>query len=101
MGLAYRGLTHCDRCGSPLKDNEFVTCKACREEEQKKELNKNISETDEIYELELLKKIKDIEGALKYYINRNKELEIENKVYKEMYEHRVNEYIKKIKQGEK
>ena len=34
MGLAYIGLTHCDRCGNPLKDNEFVTCKSCREEEK-------------------------------------------------------------------
>lgn len=34
MGLAYRGLTHCDRCGSPLKDNEFVTCKSCSEREK-------------------------------------------------------------------
>lgn len=34
MGLAYRGLTHCDTCGSPLKDNEYVTCKSCREEEK-------------------------------------------------------------------
>lgn len=34
MGLAYRGLTHCDRCGNPLKDNEFVTCKSCLEKEK-------------------------------------------------------------------
>lgn len=48
-----------------------------------------------IYERILLEKIKDIELALKYYIKRNRELESENKLYKEMYENRVNEYLKK------
>ena len=53
---------------------------------------------NEIFEKELLKKVKDIENALNYYIKRNKELESENKIYKEMYEHRVNEYLKHIKE---
>lgn len=56
-----------------------------------------MSESNEIYSKELLKKVKEIENGLNYYINRNKELEIENKIYKEMYEHRVNEYIKNVK----
>ena len=47
-----------------------------------------------IYERTLLEKVKDIEFALKYYIKRNRELENENKLYKEMYENRVNEYLK-------
>lgn len=49
---------------------------------------------NDIYERTLLEKIKDIEFALKCYIKRNKELENENKLYREMYEHRVEEYIK-------
>ena len=49
----------------------------------------------EMYERTILEKIKDIEFALKYYIKRNRELESENKLYKEMYENRVNEYLKK------
>lgn len=51
------------------------------------------------YENEIMKKCKDIEDALKYYIDRNKELENENKIYKKMYEHRVNEYLEYIKES--
>lgn len=58
-----------------------------------------MNETDEIYQKELLKKVKEIENGLIYYINRNKELENENKIYKEMYENRVNEYLKHIKES--
>ena len=57
-----------------------------------------MNETDEIYQKELLKKVKEIENGLIYYINRNKELENENKIYKKMYEHRVNEYLEYIKE---
>lgn len=46
-----------------------------------------------LYEKELLKKVKDIENGLNYYIERNKELENENKIYKEMYRNRVKEYL--------
>ena len=56
-----------------------------------------MSEENKLYEEELLKKVKDIENALNYYINRNKDLEMENKIYKGMYEHRVDEYIKNVK----
>lgn len=56
-----------------------------------------MSEADKIYHKELLKKVKEIEKGLNYYINRNQELENENKIYREMYEHRVNEYIKNVK----
>ena len=56
-----------------------------------------MSEADKIYHKELLKKVKEIEKGLNYYINRNQELEYENKIYREMYEHRVNEYIKNVK----
>lgn len=57
-----------------------------------------MNETDEIYQKELLKKVKEIENGLIYYINRNKELENENKIYKKMYEHRVDEYLNCIKE---
>ena len=58
-----------------------------------------MNETDEIYQKELLKKVKEIENGLIYYINRNKELENENKKNKKMYEHRVNEYLEYIKES--
>lgn len=57
-----------------------------------------MNDQNKIFEKELLKKVKDIENALNYYIKRNKELESENKIYKEMYENRVNEYLKHIKE---
>ena len=48
-----------------------------------------------IYEKELLQKIKDIEFGLKYYIQKCHNLEKENEYYKNAYENRVNEYLKK------
>ncbi len=51
-------------------------------------MNDNIA-----YEKEILKKIKDIETAFKYYINKNKELESELDYYKNAYENRVDEFI--------
>lgn len=27
MGMAYMGLTHCEKCYKPLKDDEYVFCK--------------------------------------------------------------------------
>lgn len=45
------------------------------------------------YEKEILNKIKDIEVALKYYIDKNKELEAELEYYKNAYENRVDEFI--------
>lgn len=35
MGMAYMGLTHCEKCYKPLKDNEYVLCKKCEEEREK------------------------------------------------------------------
>lgn len=51
---------------------------------------------NEIFGQQLLKKVKDIENGLNYYINRNKQLETELEVYKAMYENRVNEYLNHI-----
>lgn len=45
------------------------------------------------YEKEILNRIKDIEIALRYYIDKNKELETELDYYKNAYENRVNEYL--------
>ena len=46
------------------------------------------------YENELLKGIDELKRALKYYIERTRLLETEVKRYQQMYENRVNEYIK-------
>lgn len=37
MGLAMRGLTHCEKCMKPLKDDEYVLCKKCEEKKRKKQ----------------------------------------------------------------
>lgn len=36
MGLAMRGLTHCEKCMKPLKDDEYVLCKKCEEKKEEK-----------------------------------------------------------------
>lgn len=48
----------------------------------------------------LLESIDNIKVGLKYYVERCLELENELKLYQEMYENRVNEYIKLLKEGE-
>lgn len=52
---------------------------------------------DSKYRNELLKKIKDIEKGLKYYIQKNAELETRLNYYENAYENRVNEYLKEKK----
>lgn len=76
MGLAYRGLTHCDRCGNPLKDNEFVTCKSCLEKEKSEanvKMKHKIAQTlENTSNLEGIVCIADLEHELGYkakYIN--------------------------------
>ncbi len=49
----------------------------------------------------LLESIDNIKAGLKYYVERCLELENELKVYREMYENRVNEYTKLLKESEK
>ena len=49
----------------------------------------------------LLESIDNIKAGLKYYVERCLELENELKVYREMYENRVNEYTKLLKKSEK
>lgn len=59
MSFAFRGITHCDECGTRLGRNEFVVCDVCRErakEENKQTTSVNaskdkVSKTYEGYEL--------------------------------------------------
>ncbi len=53
-----------------------------------------------IYANTLLQKVKDIEAGLKYYIEKSESLENELSLYKDMYEHRVDEFIKNTKKEE-
>lgn len=36
MSFACRGITHCDKCGTTLRDNEYVICDMCRERAKEK-----------------------------------------------------------------
>lgn len=47
-----------------------------------------------IYAKELIKKVKEIETGLNYYIKHSQQLENELNLYKIMYENRVEEYLK-------
>ena len=53
------------------------------------------------YAKELIKKVKEIEIGLNYYIERSQHLENELNQYKIMYENRVEEYLKlkKVEEG--
>ena len=53
------------------------------------------------YAKELIKKVKEIEIGLNYYIERSQQLENELNQYKTMYENRVEEYLKlkKVEEG--
>lgn len=53
------------------------------------------------YAKELIKKVKEIEIGLNYYIERSQQLENELNQYKIMYENRVEEYLKlkKVEEG--
>lgn len=52
------------------------------------------------YAKELIKKVKEVEIGLDYYIKHSKQLENELKQYESMYENRVEEYFKLKKQVE-
>ena len=43
----------------------------------------------------LLQKVKDIETGLKYYIEKSERLEHEVNLYADMYQHRVDEFMKR------
>lgn len=50
--------------------------------------------TENKYAEELMKKVKEIEIGLNYYIEHSHQLENEVNQYKTMYENRVEEYLK-------
>lgn len=52
---------------------------------------------EDVYAKALLKKLKDIEFGLKYYIDRVNYLERENKVLSQMYENRVEQSLQQMK----
>lgn len=53
MGMAMRGLTHCENCGTSLDMNEFGLCAKCRKEQEDEE-----KERERLQEIERLKKEK-------------------------------------------
>ena len=72
MSFAMMGLTHCRKCYSPLKDNEYVLCDWCRKEEEKEhdeELYKTTEkQRKDILRLEnTLNKVKNNEPKKKKY----------------------------------
>lgn len=62
--------------------------------------NERSSIEEDIYAKELIKKVKEIEIGLNYYIKHSQQLENELNQYKIMYENRVEEYLKLKKQVE-
>lgn len=47
MGFAYRGITHCEECGTALRINEFVICEMCNEKNKEKYKYKIVKEVKE------------------------------------------------------
>lgn len=67
MSFACRGITHCEECGTTLRDNEYMTCNMCRErakEKNKQTTSVNKDKVIKIYKgYELIKAI--AEGKIK------------------------------------
>ena len=66
--------------------------------------NERSSIEEDIYAKKLIKKVKEIETGLNYYIKHSQQLENELNLYKIMYENRVEEYLKlkqQIKESQK
>lgn len=64
MGMAMRGLTHCEECGTSLDINEFGLCSTCRAEREKEE-----EEQRKIQEKENLKA--EIIGVVREDLGKN------------------------------
>lgn len=64
MGMAMRGLTHCEECGTSLDMNEFGLCSTCRAEREKEE-----EEQRKIQEKENLKA--EIIGVVREDLGKN------------------------------
>lgn len=85
MGMAYMGLTHCEKCYKPLKDDEYVFCKKCEEENRKKDKSMKMKYKG----YELLKAIADgeIKDGTKFKCLNEKPMEYypDSNIYR--YEH--------------
>lgn len=91
MSFAFRGITHCDECGTRLGRNEFVVCDVCRErakEKNKQTVSVNTSK-DKISKrykgYELLKIIADgkIKEKQQFNVYKNGNLYFDIPVYYE------------------
>lgn len=64
MSFAYRGITHCTKCGNPLSMDEFYLCSYCKEEENKKieeeRFNEAVAKRVQIELAKIQKKIETI-----------------------------------------
>lgn len=80
MSFAYRGITHCDECGTTLRRDEFVICDMCRErakEKNKQTASANKDKVMKIYKgYELTKAIAEgkIKEEARFYAYKNGEL---------------------------
>ena len=59
------------------------------------ETEKLLKDSEKIYTARLFEDIENIKRALQFYVSENKKLENELNFYKNAYENRVNEYLKK------
>ena len=41
MGMVSSGITHCEKCMKPLKDNEYVLCEICKKDKEIEKLKKH------------------------------------------------------------
>lgn len=51
MSFACRGITHCDKCGTTLRDNEYVICDMCRERAKEKNKQKASINKDKVMKI--------------------------------------------------
>ena len=74
MGMAWRGITHCRRCGTTLADNEFCICSSCKREEEEKEKEKNIQDENKISREDLKILIKEVMAEMQEREEEEEEL---------------------------
>lgn len=93
MGFACFGVTHCERCLSPLKENEFGLCKECEKEistESKEKIKDKKKEAQKAIE----EKIKNREDNLEIFYDMD---EFEREALKEFIHKIGKEYKKQYK----
>lgn len=59
MGLACRGLTHCNKCGSPLDMGEYFLCKGCRTDEEDEEIKLEENQKKEVLKAKVVEEVKE------------------------------------------